>query len=408
MKKLTIFVLVLIFTIAVFIGCSNQSENDVIPPDIASSEDIIDYEPIYLEYIKENSDFFSRGMILSDLNDDKVPELFSIAYDEEGDLLQYHELKDGAVITSNENAVKTYIDPSSQIRPATYFERPGDFFGVYNNKTTGEKAIINSIADGSEKDILDIITFEDGKLVLKKEGIKAAVENRWNIQERRDSVMRDYELVEDGYYSYCLIKGNLGEGELTPEEVFVELNNGFKSQKQPGEYENIKDDEFYCYIRNISLTEGKIDLIPVEYISYDEFKKAIDGDRIVTVNGEEMSIKTDDLYEYKKLLIARLYAMPWFEYIFDVPTEENPDSIIEGYMGNNTVKVKISKDLKIRYGVLGYNEDGTPSDYETLGRNQEYKVEEYLPHFAEFGMGSYYKATVKNGEIVYLDVLYHD
>jgi len=374
-----------------------------------NQDELPDYETIYLDYIKNNTEYFSRGMMLCDLNDDDIPELFSIAYDEEGDLVYYHELKDNTVITPSDGSVKTYIDIDNLVRPTTFFEDTGHFIGIYKNKSTGQKALINSIADGSENDRFDIITYNGESFVLKDEGVKSAINNSWPINKKRDSVMSDYALANDELYTSFLLRGEFG-GEYgnDPVESLKGLIEDFKKSETSIKYDKTTDGEFFCCIRNINLSDNEIELIPVASITYEEYNDAINADKMFTLNEETMSIQLDD-FLYSEYGIAHLYQMPSFEYQFYVPTEEYPTSVIEGYIGNTPVKVKMSNDLKIRYGVSGaYNTDGTPNDYETLGRNKEYTMSEYLPHFAEYSMNSYYKAIIKNNKLVFLDVMYDE
>ena len=199
-----------------------------------------------------------------------------------------------------------------------------------------------------------------------------------------------------------------GEYGSDPVESLKGLIEDFKKSETSTKYDKTTDGEFFCYIRNINLSDNEIELIPAASINYEEYNNAINSDKMFTLNGETMSIQLDD-FLYSEYGIAHLYQMPSFEYQFYVPTEDYPTSVIEGYIGNTPIKVKMSSDLKIRYGVSGeYDIDGTPMGYETLGRNQEYSISEYITHFAEYNMGSYYKAVIKNNELEFLDVMYDE
>ena len=409
--KVTIIVSVLIVLIAAvlayFLVIKGNEENTTGNTG-KTEETIVDYETLYLDYINENAQYFSRGMMLCDLNDDNIPELFSIAYGEADDVVYYHEIKDGSVVAPAEGTVKTYIDIANLVSPATFFENSRFFLGIYKNKATGQKALINSVADGSENDRFDIITFKNDKLIIEDNGVKSSVDNSWPIDEQRDAVMADYEVVKEGLYASYLLRGEFGgENGSDPVEALKGLLAEFKNPETNAEYNKATDGDFFCYIKDINIANNEIALIPVANITYEEYTNAMDSDKIITVNGEDMSIQIDENL-YNELGIASLFHMPWFEYRFNVPTEENSTSVIEGYRGNAPLKVKMSDDLKIRYGVTGYDAEGEPVGYETLGRNQEYTVSEYLAHFAQYNMGSYYKVTIKNNELVLLDVLYNE
>lgn len=368
-----------------------------------------DYETAYLDYIDDNVEYFSRGMLLCDLNDDGIPELFSIAYDENGDLVRYHEFKDGVVTEPSENSVKTYIDINNLIQPTNFYENTTNFFGLYKNKSTGQKALINSIGDGSENDVFDIIIHEDDRVCLNDEGVKSIEGYSWSVSEKRDYIMINYEVVEGELYAEYRLRGEFGsengaDASLTLKALIDEFEQGRKDVK----YDKASDGEFFCYIKNIDLENDEITLIPVASITYEEYEDARNSEGLVTVNGEEMSIQTDE-NSYQEFGEVQLFQMPWFEYWFNPPTAESPISIIRGYRGNTPVKVKMSKNLKIRYGVDGeYDADGNPIGYETLEREKEYSMEEYISHYAEYNMHSYYKAVIENDEIIYLDVFYSE
>ena len=366
-----------------------------------------DYKAAYLEYIK-NNDYFNRGMMLCDLNDDGVPELFSITYTEEGDLITYHKFNEDSGTVTEKSSVKTYIDVSELIKSSTFYENPLNFIGIYKNKSSGCKALINSVSNGNWDDRFDIIFF-DRELKIKNEGVKAPAENSFQLATKRDIVMNEYELSDDALYSRFLVRGEYGGkyGE-DPAVALSELIEEYESKKNKVVFEEAENGEMFCYVRNISLSDNEIELIPVAYISLEKYQKSMDSDKLVNINGEAMSIQYDEVV-LGGCGIANLVQSPYFKYEFDVPTEQHPVSVIEGYRGNTPVKIKMSPNLKIRYGVLGeYNANGTPVGYETLGRSRDYAVSEYIPYFARYCMGSYYKAFIEDGELIFLDVLYDE
>jgi len=401
--------------VATLTGCSTNTQKNEDKPEIkeqisektgSENKEALGYEDIYLDYIDNNKDYFERGMMLCDLNDDGIPELFSLGDNEEGTIACYHEYTDGKIISPGEESIKTYIDLDSLIKAETFFENTGNFLGVYKNNTTGELAFINSGSDPDGKDIFDIISFENGKLSLKDESIKNLEQSATNPVRKRDEIMVDYAPI-DGLYSSYILKGELdGDNPAgDAKEMLEKLIEEFKTGKNVS-YGEMKDSEVYCYIKDIDVDNSEIVVVPAEKITYDEYEKAFNSDKIINVNGEDMSIQLDEVL-YEEYGIAYLYRMPWFEYQFYVPTEEYPESIIEGYLGNKPVKLKLSDEAKVRYGVLGYDETGEVNGYETLERNEEYSVSEYKAHYAEYSMGSYYKAVIENNEVVCLDVMYH-
>ncbi len=387
-----------------FTGCSpatpqksNQEDTEKQPAVVET----IDYETPYLEYIESQYEYFNRGILLCDLNDDNVPELFSIAYDTEGDKLMYHQLQEDGTVIAKED-IATYIDSMQFVDPSTFFETPRLFFGIYKNKTTAQKALINSNIGYENRDVFDVITFEGDSVVLKSEGVT----DLSTVDKKRDEIMSCYEVSEKTYELSYLLRGEFGgEHGNNPVAGMQEAIEQFK-EKQTPEYASAVDGELECYIKSINLSDNEMILVPVAYVTYEAYTNAKEGEKFITINEDEMSLQYDENLAEEQG-IAHLFQMPWMDYAFEIPTEEYPESVLQDYFCNTPMKVKISKDCKIRYGVTGiYDENGNPTGYETLGRKPEYTVSEYLPHYAEYSMGSYYKATIKNNELVSIDVMY--
>ena len=381
------------------------SKTEEVPKEILPDYDHI--FSVYAKYMKENGHYFSRGMMLCDLNDDKIPELFSIAYDESGDVVYFHGIKGNKVVAPRENSPKTYVDIYNLVRPTTFFEDPGHFIGIYKDRKSGQKVIINSIAAYSEADRLDIISFDGKKPVFKDEGVKAAVEETWPVLERRDLVMANYELCQDKLFTKFLIRGEFSEASgNSPITALKELMDEFRKSGTAEEAGSLENEEFYCYIKNIDMANKEITLIPAAKISYEEYAKAMNNSGFHTLNGETMVIQENEAMVSEQG-VSTLYAEPGIEYQFSPPAPGGVPSVISGYIGMPPVKAKISNNLKVRYGVLGeYDENGEPTGYESLGRETELTINDYVSKYATYTMGSYFKAYVKGGKLVILDVFY--
>ena len=371
-----------------------NSENDTAEADKA----IVDYKTIYLEYIKENVSYFSRGLILCDLNEDEIPELFSIQYGEQGDLLQFHELKENKVTKPSENSPKTYIDISNLIANKSFYTSPENFFGIYRNKVTGEKAIINSIGAPDGEDVFDIIIYNGNEFVIKDEAVKEYSDDNgfihWEIAEKRDLIMQKYQYENETIISHCLLRGEYGEmSDISSavEELIEEWENSNKILTISHE---IKDKDFYCYIHNVNLENNQIELIPATEITFEDYTKAMDSDRLVNINGEDFSIQFDENL-YNEYGIAYLHQMPWFDYKFDVPTENYPSAVIEGYTNQTPILVKFDGDFKV--------DSFTKND---MSEYTQVPVLNYFEEFAQNYNGGYYKAQVENGKLTYLFAVY--
>ena len=373
-----------------FSGCS-PAQN---PPKEESkeAESVFQYEPIYLEYVKDHYEYFTKGMLLCDLNDDKIPELFSISYEVDGTRMMYHELKDDKLVPKQ--SVTSYINIDNLIRPTTFFESPRYFLGIYENKTTGQKALINSYAD--DEDIFDIITYQDDTVVIAHEGVTDPTENE-NHDSKRDQIMIQYEVSDDSLeYSY-LLRGEFGgEHGNDPAYALQETIDSFKKGPEEPKYAPVTDGKIDCYIRSISLSDKEMVLVPAAYITYEDYLNAKENGEFIVLNGEDLSLQYDETVA-KETGVAGLHQMPYSSYYFDIPTKEFPKSVIRGYLGNTPIKVKLNENTKI-----------IDEGYDAMGRGKpEYTVSEYLPHYADYYMLNYCEALIENNEVVSLKILYH-
>lgn len=363
------------------------------------------YKQVYKEYIKNSvaageDSFFSRGFILCDLNDDNIPELFSVRYGYDSNEIFFHEYKNSEMIAPTEASPKFCIDEYKLFKKYTFHENTTSFINVFYNKKTGKKALINANYYDDTGDVFDIITYgEDGYNIKDK-----SEKNLENMRANRDTVMSYYKLLENELITGILPRGilNWGTAEVTLDELFEE----FENRTNTIEYDTVSDGEFDCYVRNVDLENKEIELFPAAHITYEEFEIIKDSKELYTINDENFALHLDE-FLYNELGIATFHSMPIYEYQFNVPNEENEKSVIEKYTGNKPVKLKFSENFKVRYGVLGYDENGNPTDYESIGGKESFTADEYFPHFAEYEMLNYCKAVVQNNEIICLDVLYH-
>lgn len=344
----------------------------------------VGYEKLYLEYVKNNTEYFTKGVILCDLNDDSIPELFSVENNSESkkdnymgyDFLFYHELKDGVVIHPTDSSIKSCLRVNDLMQPNTFFEDTYQFFGIYRNTTTGKKALINHTE--CNNDMFDVISFEENRLVLNLEDVLCT-----------DEVMGNYRLVQGEWYAAYVF-------ENTIEDTLQTLIDDFKAKNRQVKYDNTSDGKIECHIRDVDLEKNEIELVPVSYITYDEYIDAINSDKKYFLNGHEYDIYIDE-YDYTEFGTVYLRREPDIVYGFECPSEEYPVSEIGNYFGNIPIKVKFSNDMKIKFSYR-------TQDYE--GKN-EYNVREYFSDFSEY-MDGLYKAFIKNNKLIYLEHIYHE
>ena len=153
------------------------------------------------------------------------------------------------------------------------------------------------------------------------------------------------------------------------------------------------------------LKNKKIKLIPAMEITYRQYKNALENNNNVILDGKSFTIDTSMIEDYGYAFLEDEFN----SYLFVEPDEFNYNvSVVEDYMNKKPIEVSISDNLMIRYGVLGYDKSNEPYGYESLGRKVMYTADEYFQHFEEYSFHTYYRATITNGELTILDVMYHE
>lgn len=165
----------------------------------------------------------------------------------------------------------------------------------------------------------------------------------------------------------------------------------------------------YCYFEDVDymqcLKNKKIKLIPAMEITYKQYKNALENNNNVILDGKAFTIDTSMVEDYGYACLEDEFN----SYPFVEPDEFNYNvSVVENYLNKNPIEVAISDDLMIRYGVLGYDKSNEPYGYESSGRKVVYTADEYFQHFEEYSFNTYYRATISNGKLTILDVMYHD
>jgi len=348
-----------------------------------------DINEVYYEYIDSNARFFDSGMLMCDLNEDGIPEIFSLT-SSENDLtsLIFHEFKEGKVKKLSDTVPVSHVDLGILIKEKTFYFNPLHFAGVYRNKITNKKAIIISSLFNDGKDVFDIITYDGNSLQIEnKYDSVLKFEKGVAIYNKIDEIMINYELCDDKLYSKVQLQGLVDAGSV--KATYDELLKEFKSGKGT-EFGEIINGEVECYIRNINVKDNEIELVPVEKISYEEYKNAVDNNGTYKINGESASIENVNLYD------GNVYMMPHYSYYFEIPQNPGEESVIESYFGNKPFKVKMSEDFKIIY-----------ENFLSENCLEEYSIEEYLPMYAARKMNNYTVAQIDNGVISSLKILYH-
>jgi len=379
-------------------GCSKSADNSGAEQKVHE-----DYESAYVEYVKENTSYFERGMVLCDLNADNIPELFSVEDSEDVLAVTYHMYDTEAGALSANDSIATYVDINRFIEPTGFYMNPTYFFGLYENKKTGNLALINSKGAPDGQDIFDVIQYDGKELTVLKHGVEDMIGHSWPIDEARDEIMADYRLSDKKIFSKILLRGSY-DGENPTVDIEPELKDliaQFKEADYTIDYHKAPEGEFWCYIRDVDLEKKEIELIPAATITADEYKKAMESDKLVKINGEEMSIQIDE-FALKEYGIVGLHRMPDITHTFYEPSEHNPESVVRGYMGNAPVKVSIGDDLMVKCGLCR-----TPALEQLCGKSS-HTSEEFFGNYAALSNKNYYKALVKDGVLKELNQIYRE
>ncbi|MBR2476734.1 MAG: hypothetical protein IKB50_01215 [Clostridia bacterium] len=392
----------LALSICIYFGVFKEGDVDEGTNAVISDKAEV-YTKAYTDYAQNNPDTFGEGMLLCDINGDDIPELFSMEKSGSAMIMKYHKFADG-VVFPYEDLGEIVFDCALITEPATFCESPRSFIGLYRNRNTGERnLIVSCITDndsGYREDNFCIVSFDGGTMTVSDKSANISEDGIRSADSRRDEVMVDYELIEGGLHFAHSHNSIIDD----PRETLYSLISKFGSES-PLAYGELADGDYYCYVKDIDLATCKAVIVPTQQITLKEYSTAINGNRIVKINDESMSIQINEK-EYDETGRAYLYAENGRVYSFVTPTEESPESVVEGYMRRRHVMVNISDNTIVRYGVLGYDADGNPTGYETLGREEVYSIRGYMSNYARYSMGGYCKVVIRGGEIQYLDVLY--
>lgn len=395
-KRILAAIMSAIVVMSAFSGCSvkeekeNKTDNgtmvDVQNEDIMATD--VEYEKIYEDYLERkiresepDAGDFSKGMFLCDLNEDGVPELFSIDWDDHA--VRFHQFKDGEMIEPKYKDGEFYVDGDSVILERSYFTNPRDFMGVYRNRETGKTALISSVMTTENQQRFDIITYDGNELSVRdaeKEG------------KSRKEIMRNYEFVEGSVHGSYLMRGTYQMYQLdTAKATLKEHIEEFENAERPS-YSKAGDGEGDYYLNDVQMSKNEIVIAPVAEITLEQYQKAInsENDNTVEINGETYGVRFDEgAYANNGSVI--LYDMAGNEMYFEEPTEDYPVSKINGLSGE-PVTAKITDDTRLVTAASSEEE--------------EKAVEEFFNNFEDEYNGSYFRITIKNNEVVEMYLTY--
>ena len=191
----------------------------------SDTDNITTAEQSYSAHIEANPLFFNSGMILVDLDENGIPELFSLEATKDNGIstLSLHPYKNGMVALPSLDAPFDNIDINLFANDSSETNDSNFFAGLYRNKNTDEKALI--ICDlKSDKKVFDVIAY-DGKN-LKFDQIYEITNNSEAFGvENVEKFMKDYESCNDELY---VSVSNEETKDKTTKAVFEDLMAEFK------------------------------------------------------------------------------------------------------------------------------------------------------------------------------------
>ncbi len=400
-----IAVLVLILTLIIF-----STANEFFNKPVFNNEDTIEnserFEKETVAEVSENIEMetillaaeetesepdaafeFTDGIMLCDIDGDGSPEKF--------------ELTKGDVCTATMNGTSfelcdMYMD---DVYYGSFFSGHPNFLAVVQHKITGRRALVCSILSGYYDDVFNIVTIDKDKVTVTDSSASTFPVNT-NSSRVRDIVLKDYVFLDEKIY-ISLDSNN-----------YADAIEEYRNINKPITYGNSEDGRVPCYLKKFDLDNRELEYIPLPVITYDEYVKAKEeGFYILDGVKYELGYQASDWAPD-----AYLLSEDGEQYWFYEPWEGYPAAII-AYNKRNPIKVKMSDDFKVRYGVTGYDENGIASGFDEFGNmidcgaienRAAYTAEEYFESFYSLNFAGDKYITIENGEAVYFDDWYHD
>jgi len=298
---------------------------------------------------------FEKAIMLADVNDDGVPELFSVTWDF---MARGYEFKDGKLVLAPEDTAFKLIDPDTAHKKVrTPYNKPEAFCGIYKEKSTGEISIISyHYYEGSTE-----IFSEFKSVSFDGQSFKAQ-----ELTGDPADILSNYELLENDFIGEYVLRSGIMRPKDFLDGIFTEYREcGGKTIIDSADSYN-----GYAYIDYIDAEKKEITFIPARMFTYEEYQKTIDAQA-----SDDLFI-TDDGYaaRYEENKGVHLWNTLYEEYYADVPSEDSP-TVVKGHKNNEPLKA-------------GYT---------------SYMIDDYVSDFFELDDGGYYYIVVVDGNITVFD-----
>ncbi len=340
----------------------------------------------YYEYMKtcrlesfydDNSDYmFERGMLMVDLNEDKIPEVISLGWEY---IAQGCDIVDGKITATPEENSFGYIYEPQETATNRYMNEDR-FSGIYRNNKTGEKVLISRYwsQENAEYGQLKILTYDGEKFHCKNEDAKNLDEILADYTELDEKIVSEY-VVRGWYDAYHDLAGCAMEFYLKEKQIFDEVKEG----------------QGYYYIKNYDEKSNELSLIPVREITPYEHKQAISkyvpGKNVFIIDDEYGMIPDDNEDDY----IGGTLHSTVEDYLYTTPGEFYPGVVLD-YLKKTPVKAKLADGLSVVYP---YTENGESTT--------NISVDEYFKYFTKYDDRNYYSVVVKDRVITEIECIFH-
>lgn len=389
-------------------GCATREQailmalrcyNNLFTDEVISTSKItpyFDYKTVYHDYVTEaekrkpEGTEFDHGMVLIDMNEDDVPELFSMSHD---DGVRGYEYTDGKLqLSAEENSFRLMsVNTPFSVKPEEIYEGQNEFCGLYRNRDTGIKTLISYHDLPGSMQEFKLMTY-DGK--------RFHTQDVWGTEP--SEILKNYELMDEVIYESHAQRG----WYLAADGFEALISKWAKGSFRAECTSTAEDGSFFCYIKSIDAENDEICLIPAMMVTGEEYTLA----KAEADLGVVHMFSENDAYCIRPAgeseTVATLDSTV-HQFTFSVPTPETGSSVVDGYKFNEPVKVSYKSDLKMGYTVTHQDENGLPIGFETLsGTTNAYPIEEYFDEFSKLDINGYYYASVKDGVLTQLDVMY--
>ncbi|MBR3933923.1 MAG: S-layer homology domain-containing protein [Clostridia bacterium] len=349
--------------------------------------DTVNYSDTIIKYVKDNYPLFKDGFMVTDLNKDAIPELFSLRTSNEKVVARFYEFKDGYVNDSTtefivSNNIKDFAKGASK-----YFS-PINYCDVYCNINTFENNLVCSYSDDSESIIVDnvyyayrvlnAVSYDGRKLNIEETRVPANEENV--IGELEYS---DFMYVEDT--PYIQVFGQ----DASIEDIERGIKNALDIFNTAALIPNAPNGAAEYYVKDIAY-DFSMDLISKYYISYEEYIASKENGTPIVINGKSYYVKYDE-HMYLEFGEAELVGEAGESYWFTVP-KKGDVSEVNHFYGLPTVYAEISPDIKITL-LGGLDTEVYPMD--KILNTRKYRCG-----------GNGYKVTIENNVITEMEEIY--